>query len=214
MGQSGSRESADLRHRLRRGSLKKFIWQFRVVLVGDSAVGKTSIVLRLTEGTFCEILQKTIGVDYYIYILEAMPTVRVKLQVWDTAGEKEYRTITQSHLQTMLGGLLVFDLTRRRTLDYIRNWLNEASEALELSHRNFILVGNKSDLSAERQVPREEAELAAAEMGLRYAETSAKEDENIQDVFLILASSIAEVTEVKGGIRGLPEMIRPVFFTQ
>ncbi|XP_067863139.1 ras-related protein Rab-39A-like [Heptranchias perlo] len=215
MGQSWSTQPGVSKHRVRRRSLRKFIWQFPVILVGDSTVGKTSIVLRLTEGTFREDLQKTIGVDYYIHVLETTPTVRVKLQVWDTAGEKEHRTITQSHLRTILGGLLVFDLTNRQSLDYIRNWLVETCTVLDQCKCIFILVGHKSDLSAERQISQEEAEHIAADLGVRYIETSAKDDTNIQDVFLILASSIAEsvkteVSEVKGGMHGLTE-INPVF---
>uniref|UniRef100_UPI00398EDE2C ras-related protein Rab-39A-like n=1 Tax=Pristiophorus japonicus TaxID=55135 RepID=UPI00398EDE2C len=207
MGQSWSTQPAVSKHKVRQ-SLRKFIWQFRVILVGDSAVGKTSIALRLTEGMFRDHLQKTIGVDYYIHVLETTPTVRVKLQLWDTAGEKAHRTMTQSHLQTILGGLLVFDLTNRQSLDFITNWLDETSAALDQCQGIFILVGHKSDLSAERQISQEEAECIAADMGLRYIETSAKDDTNIQEVFLILASSIAdlvkaEVTKVKGGITAI-----------
>ncbi|GCB62669.1 ras-related protein Rab-39A-like [Scyliorhinus torazame] len=204
MGQRWSVQPRVSSQRVRRRNLRNFFWQFPVILVGGSAVGKTSIVLRLTEGTFREELQKTIGVDYYIHILETTPTVRVKLQVWDTAGGKEHRTITQSHLQAILGGLLVFDLTNRQTLDYLRNWLDETGPVLDQDECIFILVGHKSDLPAERQISQEEAEQIAADLGLRYIETSAKDGTNIHEAFLILASTIAqavktEVTEVKGG---------------
>ncbi|XP_067867110.1 ras-related protein Rab-39A-like [Heterodontus francisci] len=219
MGQIWSAQLGISKYRVRQRSLRKFFWQFRVILVGDSTVGKTSIVLRLTEGKFREDLQKTIGVDYYIHILETAPTIRVKLQVWDTAGEKEHRTITQSHLQTILGGLLVFDLTNRQSLGYLRNWLDETCTVLDQCKCIFILVGHKSDLSAERQISQEEAEQIAADLGVRYIETSAKDNTNIQEVFLLLASLIAEsvkteVIEVKGGIRAITEISSPVFLKQ
>ncbi|XP_078094411.1 ras-related protein Rab-39B-like [Mustelus asterias] len=219
MGQRWSIQPGVSNHQVRRRSLRNFFWQFRVILVGDSTVGKTSIVLRLTEGTFQEDLHKTIGVDYYIHILETTPTVRVKLQVWDTAGEKEHRTITQSHLQTLLGGLLVFDLTNRQSLDYLRKWLDETGPVLDQGACIFILVGHKSDLSVERQVSQEEAEQVAADLGLRYIETSAKDGTNIHKVFLTLASAIAEsvkteVTEVKGVIHGVTEINGPVLLKQ
>ncbi|XP_041069482.1 ras-related protein Rab-39A-like [Carcharodon carcharias] len=219
MGQRWSIQPGVSKRRVRRRSLRNFFWQFRVILVGASTVGKTSILLRLTEGMFREDVQKTIGVDYYIHILETTPTVRVKLQVWDTAGEKEHRTITQSHLQTILGGLLVFDLTNRQSLDYLRNWLDEAGPVLDQCECIFILVGHKSDLSTERQISQEEATQTASDLGMRYIETSARDGTNIQEVFLILATLIAEsvkteMTEVKGGIHGITKINGLVFLKQ
>ncbi|XP_032900772.1 ras-related protein Rab-39A-like [Amblyraja radiata] len=186
----------------KRTNLEKVICQFRVILVGESGVGKTAIVHRLTEGVFKEELQKTIGVDYYIHMLETPAIYRVKLQVWDTAGEKELGTITQSHLQIMLGGLLVFDITNRHSLDYIRSWLDECGDVFDQGQCVFLLVGHKCDLSAERTVPKEEAEQVAADLGMGYIETSAKDDTNIQGAFHTLASSIAELvkSEVDAGI--------------
>ncbi|XP_072102514.1 ras-related protein Rab-39A-like [Mobula birostris] len=181
---------------------EKSVCQFRVILVGESRVGKTSLVLRLTEDKFSVNVRETIGVDYYAHMLETPPIPRVKLQVCDTAGQKENRTMTQSYLQVMLGGLLVFDITDRHSLDYIRNWLDEASNLIDQCKYVFILVGHKSDLSAERTVSIEEAEKFAEDMGLRYIETSAKDNTNIQEVFHMLAASIAEMvkSEINGGI--------------
>ncbi|XP_072884010.1 ras-related protein Rab-39A-like [Hemitrygon akajei] len=181
---------------------EKSICQFRVILVGESRVGKTSLVLRLTEDKFSVSVQQTIGVDYYAHMLETPSILRVKLQVCDTAGQKELRTMTGSYLQVMLGGLLVFDITNRHSLDYIRNWLDEASDLFDQCKYVFILVGHKSDLSAERTVSTEEAEKFAEDLGLRYIETSAKDNTNIQEVFHMLAASIAEMVKpkIKGGI--------------
>ncbi|XP_078279555.1 ras-related protein Rab-39A-like [Rhinoraja longicauda] len=182
----------------KRTNLEKLICQFRVILVGESGVGKTSLVHRLTEGTFNQAVQKTIGVDYYIHMLGTTAISRVKLQVWDTAGDKEHRTMTQSHLQIMLGGLLVFDITSRTSLDYIRSWLDESGDMMDQGQCVFLLVGHKSDLSAERTIPKEEAEQVAADLGMRYIEASAKDDTNVQGAFHTLASSIAELVKSAG----------------
>ncbi|XP_069752214.1 ras-related protein Rab-39B-like [Narcine bancroftii] len=191
MGQAWFAKRNGSKHRRRCIDGKKLICQFRVVLVGESSVGKTSLVLRLTEGTFAEGVQMTSGVDFYIHTLRMPAGQRVKLQVWDLAGRLDHRSFTISSLYTMLGVLLIFDITKRHSLDYIGNWLDETREVFNQCKCTFILVGHKSDLSTERNISREEAEHVAEGLGMRYIETSAKDDTNIKEVFHMLASSIA-----------------------
>ncbi|KAG2460925.1 RB39A protein, partial [Polypterus senegalus] len=168
-------------------------YQFRIILLGDSTVGKSSLLKRFTDGLYSDVADPTVGVDFYARSLEIEPGVKIKLQLWDTAGQERFRSITTSYYRNSVGGLLVFDLTNRKTFDHIRDWHREVVEHVKPHKMVFILIGHKSDLTAERRVFRDEAEKLAATLGVRYVETSAKNNSNVDRAFELLTLDIYEL---------------------
>ncbi|CAL8247541.1 unnamed protein product [Lota lota] len=169
-------------------------YQFRIIMLGDSTVGKSSLLKRYTEDAFLETINQTVGVDFYVHFLEVEPGVRIKLQFWDTAGQERFRSVTRSYYRNSVGGLLVFDLTNRASFDHVKDWHDEVCERV-LPHRvMFLLLGHKSDRGendpGERVISREEAEKLASRMGMPYVEASAKTGRNVQEVFAVLTRQI------------------------
>ncbi|KAL2084959.1 hypothetical protein ACEWY4_020477 [Coilia grayii] len=162
-------------------------YQFRIIMLGDSTVGKSSMLKRYTEDVFMECLNQTVGVDFYVHFLEVEPNVRVKLQFWDTAGQERFRSVTRSYYRNSVGGLLVFDLSNRSTFEHIPEWHQEVREHVQPHAVLFVLVGHKSDCDAsgggERVVSRDEAEKLAGRLGMPYVEASSKTGDNIATAF-------------------------------
>ncbi|KAM4549788.1 ras-related protein Rab-42a [Fundulus heteroclitus] len=171
-------------------------YQFRIILLGDSTVGKSSLLKRFTDGIYSDVADPTVGVDFYARSLDIEPGVKIKLQLWDTAGQERFRSITTSYYRNSVGGLLVFDLTNRKTFDHVREWHKEVSEHILPHHMVYILIGHKSDLNKDRKVSRDEAEQLAAELGIRYIETSAKCNSNVDRAFELLTRDIFELMKM------------------
>ncbi|XP_053563019.1 ras-related protein Rab-42 [Bombina bombina] len=152
-------------------------FQFRVLLLGDSGVGKTSLLRRYTEGEFTETTGQTVGVDFFCREEEPEVGVRVRLQFWDTAGQERYRAVTRSYYRNAAGVLLLFDITTRSTFESVLTWHQEVTERAQ--PLLFILLGTKSDLKEQRSVTREEAQDLADALGAAYLETSARTGSNI-----------------------------------
>nr|XP_020510562.1 ras-related protein Rab-39B-like [Labrus bergylta] len=167
-------------------------YQFRIIMLGDSTVGKSSLLKRFTENLFLESINQTVGVDFYVHFLEVEPGVRVKLQFWDTAGQERFRSVTRSYYRNSVGGLLVFDITNRASFDHVKEWHAEVCERVQPYRVLFILVGQKSDMDAEgeRVVSREEAEKLAKQLGVPYAEVSAKTGQNVKEAFELLTRRV------------------------
>uniref|UniRef100_A0A8C6TDC8 RAB42, member RAS oncogene family n=1 Tax=Neogobius melanostomus TaxID=47308 RepID=A0A8C6TDC8_9GOBI len=160
-------------------------YQFRIIMLGDSTVGKSSLLKRYTEDLFLETINQTVGVDFYVHFLEVEPGVRVKLQFWDTAGQERFRSVTRSYYRNSVGGLLVFDLTNRASFEHIRDWHAEVCERVQPQKVVFVLVGHKSDMDidGDRAVSQEEAERLAGQLGMPYTEASAKTGHNVREAF-------------------------------
>ncbi|KAL7887245.1 hypothetical protein AOLI_G00049660 [Acnodon oligacanthus] len=167
-------------------------YQFRIIMLGDSTVGKSSMLKRYTEDEFLECINQTVGVDFYVYFLEVEPGVRVKLQFWDTAGQERFRSVTRSYYRNSVGALLVFDVGNRASFERVREWHAEVCEHVRPHAVLFVLVGHKSDReeAGERVVSREEAERLAAQLGAPYVEASAKTGHNIRVPFELLSSRV------------------------
>ncbi|KAM3873295.1 ras-related protein Rab-42b [Diretmus argenteus] len=167
-------------------------YQFRIIMLGDSTVGKSSLLKRYTEDMFLESINQTVGVDFYVHFLEVQPGVRVKLQFWDTAGQERFRSVTRSYYRNSVGGLLVFDLTSQASFDHIKEWHAEVCERVQPHKVLFILVGHKSDQDAhgERVVSQEEAVKLAGQLGAPYVEASAKTGQNVREAFELLARRV------------------------
>ncbi|KAJ8347808.1 hypothetical protein SKAU_G00263970 [Synaphobranchus kaupii] len=169
-----------------------WIYQFRLIVIGDSTVGKSCLLRRFTEGKFTDISDPTVGVDFFARLVEIEPGKRIKLQLWDTAGQERFRSITRSYYRNSVGGLLVFDLTNRRSFEHLKDWLEEAKMHVQPFQIVFLLVGHKCDLVQLRQVSREEAEKVALAFGMKYIETSAKGTVNVEESFTLLTRDIYE----------------------
>ncbi|KAJ4922771.1 hypothetical protein JOQ06_022758 [Pogonophryne albipinna] len=163
-------------------------YQFRIIMLGDSTVGKSSLLKRYTEDMFLESINQTVGVDFYVHFLEVAPGVRVKLQFWDTAGQERFRSVTRSYYRNSVAGLLVFDMTNQASFDHIKEWHDEVCERVQPHKVLFLLVGQKSDQDAQggRVVSQEQAEKLAGQLGMPYIEASAKTGQNVREAFELL----------------------------
>uniref|UniRef100_A0A665UM48 Ras-related protein Rab-19 n=1 Tax=Echeneis naucrates TaxID=173247 RepID=A0A665UM48_ECHNA len=166
-----------------------FDFLFKIILVGDSDVGKTCVVQSFKSGIFIEKQQNTIGVDFSVRTLD-IDGKRVKMQVWDTAGQERFRTITQSYYRSAHGAMVAYDITRRSTFESVPHWIREVEQHGAASVV-LILIGNKSDLHAQRQVLFEDACTLAENNNLLAAlETSAKEAQNVEAAFILMAREL------------------------
>ena len=159
----------------------------KLLLLGDSSVGKTSIIIKYISNKFMDTNIATLGVDYMDKTVD-YNNLKVFLQIWDTSGEEKFRSITRNFYRNADGLLVVFDLTCKESFNHVKNWLNEAKE-----HKNdikTILVGNKLDLEDEREVNKETALKFAEKNNLKYLETSAKNGKNINNSFKEMISLI------------------------
>lgn len=166
-----------------------FDYLFKVVLVGDSGTGKSCITNRFVSNSFLQAHDTTIGVDFYVKILD-LNGKKVKLQIWDTAGQERFRTIVPNYYRSSQGVILVYDCTDRRTFDHLLDWLREVDRyANEDADR--VIVGNKSDAPpASRAVDTATGKFFAENLGVSFYETSAKSGSNIEGLFMNLAESI------------------------
>ncbi|KAJ2683850.1 ras GTPase, partial [Coemansia sp. RSA 1285] len=163
---------------------------FKLLLIGDSGVGKSCLLLRFADDTYTESYISTIGVDFKIRTIE-LDGKTVKLQIWDTAGQERFRTITSSYYRGAHGIIVVYDVTDGETFSNVKQWLQEidryASEGV-----NKLLVGNKSDLEDKRKVDVTEAKDFADSLSISFLETSAKDSTNVEKAFMTMAGQIKE----------------------
>ncbi|XP_060607393.1 ras-related protein Rab-39B-like [Ruditapes philippinarum] len=172
-----------------------FDFQFRLILIGDSTVGKSSLLKYFTDGKFSELCDPTVGVDFFARLIEVKNGIRVKLQLWDTAGQERFRSITRSYYRNSVGVLIVFDITKRQSFENITGWLAEAKFHIEPHQAVYMIVGHKSDCESERQVSSREASQFAQLNGLKYIETSAKNGHNVEETFQTLAKDVYKLLE-------------------
>jgi small GTP-binding protein len=185
------------------------VHQFKVVVVGSSGVGKTSIVEFLQTGSFRAESQPTIGVQFKTYSLETDGEA-IKLQIWDTAGQERFRAIARAYFRNAVGGILVFDLTNRQSFDDLNLWINDLN-TLCAANAQVILVGNKADLTDERQIVEGEAQAFAQRYNLTYLETSARTGANVAETVVRLATEI--LRKVKDGQIVLTKPSEPTTLT-
>ncbi|CAL8081956.1 unnamed protein product [Calicophoron daubneyi] len=168
-----------------------FDYQFRVIIIGDSMVGKSSILRTFVEGNFSNLCDPTVGVDFYTRTVRLSCDKYVKLQLWDTAGQEKYRSIAKSYYRNCVGVLIMFDITDRETFEHVPGWYEEALCSIRCPTPVFLIVGHKADRSAERQVTKFEGECLAQRLGDHlYIETSSLSGQNIEKTFEILSENI------------------------
>lgn len=154
----------------------------KIIVVGDSSVGKSCLLLRYSDKRFRMNHEVTLGVEFGSRIVEC-DGMRFKTHVWDTAGQETFRSVTRSYYRTAAVALMVFDVTKRRTFEHVRQWATDV-QSYAAPNVVLVVVANKTDLHEEREVSREEAETFAAELGALYFETSAKDASGVDDAFI------------------------------
>jgi len=163
--------------------------QFKLVLLGESAVGKSSLVLRFVKDQFDDYRESTIGAAFLTQTISLDEATTVKFEIWDTAGQERFKTITSSYYKGAHGIILVYDITDKQSFRDIDNWLSEVEKHAN-ENVNKLLVGNKSDLEQNRQVSYEEGKAYADQLGIKFLETSAKNSVNVESSFFTMANEI------------------------
>ena len=177
--------------------MNNYDYLFKFILIGDSTVGKTCILTRFVDGWFKSESEPTIGVEFGSKVIKCKSGVTIRLQVWDTAGQESFRSITRSYYRGAIGALLVYDITSQSTFDNLPNWLKDSLEATN-QNIGLVLVGNKCDMENQRQVQSALAKQFAKENNLLFLETSAKNGNNIEKIFQILSEQI--LTKIDAGL--------------
>nr|KJB40356.1 hypothetical protein B456_007G060000 [Gossypium raimondii] len=172
---------------------QKIDYVFKVVLIGDSAVGKSQILARFARNEFSLDSKATIGVEFQTRTL-VIEHKSVKAQIWDTAGQE--RAVTSAYYRGAVGAMLVYDISKRQTFDHIPRWLEELRGHAD-KNIVIILIGNKSDLENQRAVSTEDAKEFAQKEGLFFLETSALEATNVEVAFLTVLNEIFNIVNKK-----------------
>jgi Ras-related protein Rab-1A len=168
----------------------EYDYLFKIIIIGNSGVGKSSLLLRFTDRIFEYSHVSTIGVDFKIQTIQLDNKI-IKMQLWDTAGNERFRTITTSYYRGSHGVCIVFDLTDKQSFENINSWFTEI-EKYASNNIKKILVGNKCDISKDREISYKEANEFANKLNIPYIETSAKDSINVQELFINLAKTLKE----------------------
>jgi len=166
----------------------EYDYLFKLLLIGDSGVGKSCLLLRFADDTYTESYISTIGVDFKIRTIE-LDGKTIKLQIWDTAGQERFRTITSSYYRGAHGIIVVYDVTDQESFNNVKQWLHEI-DRYACENVNKLLVGNKSDLTSKRVVSFDSAKEFADNLGIEFLETSAKNATNVEQAFMTMAAQI------------------------
>jgi len=173
-----------------------YAYLFKYIIIGDTGVGKSCLLLQFTDKRFQPVHDLTIGVEFGARLIN-IDHNQIKLQIWDTAGQESFRSITRSYYRDAAGALLVYDITRRESFNHLTRWLEEARQNGN-PNMTIMLIGNKNDLEHRRAVSTKEGEMFAQENGLVFLETSAKTAANVETAFIKTAENIYE--KIKEGL--------------
>ncbi|CCH60768.1 hypothetical protein TBLA_0D02650 [Henningerozyma blattae CBS 6284] len=171
------------------GNAKNYDSIMKILLIGDSGVGKSCLLVRFVDDKFNPSFITTIGIDFKIKTID-INGKKIKLQLWDTAGQERFRTITTAYYRGAMGIILVYDVTDENTFENIRTWFKTVNEHAN-GEAQLLLVGNKSDMET-RTVTYEQGESLAKELGIPFIESSAKDDKNVNEIFFTLTNLIQE----------------------
>lgn len=166
----------------------EYDYLFKLLLIGDSGVGKSCLLLRFADDTYTESYISTIGVDFKIRTVE-LDGKTIKLQIWDTAGQERFRTITSSYYRGAHGIIVVYDVTDIESFNNVKQWLHEIDRYAS-ENVNKLLVGNKADLTSKRAVTFDQGKEFADSLSIEFLETSAKNATNVEKAFMTMAAQI------------------------
>ncbi|XP_061192550.1 ras-related protein Rab-3 isoform X2 [Saccostrea echinata] len=169
---------------------QNFDYMFKLLIIGNSSVGKTSFLFRYADDSFTSAFVSTVGIDFKVKTVFRQDK-RVKLQIWDTAGQERYRTITTAYYRGAMGFILMYDVTNEESFNAVMDWCTQI-KTHAWSNCCVCLVGNKCDLEASREVSTQRGQDLASELGLEFFETSAKENINVKAVFERLVDIICD----------------------
>ena len=177
---------------------KKYDYIFKLILIGSSGVGKTSILQRYIQKIFNDDYTCTIGVDFFMKSMKIDDKL-IKLQLWDTAGTEKFKSITTGYYRGANAAFIVFDLTSRKSFESVSEWIENYYKYSNPDYeRHVILIGNKSDLKNERIITEDEIDDFVKLNKIKYFETSAKNGENIDESFLFIAEQLMKDADEKG----------------
>ncbi|TMW61298.1 hypothetical protein Poli38472_013761 [Pythium oligandrum] len=178
--------------------------EVKVVLLGDTGVGKSSLVLRFVTNNFRPYSESTIGASFMSKMIVVKDTP-IKYQIWDTAGQEKYHSLAPMYYRGAAAAIVVYDITRKQSLTTLKNWVKELKQ---LGPDNIVIAiaGNKSDLDDKREVPSSQARAYAEEIGALFIETSAKEDTNVSDLFIQISTALPSASTESNA---LPDIVDP-----
>ena len=169
---------------------------FKYIIIGDSSVGKTSLISTLMNGSFKKEYTTTIGVDFASKMLK-LDDHTIKIQIWDTAGQEAFRSITKCYYRGAIGCIIVFDITSVKSFENVKTWLNDVNHSDRSDKRQIMIVGNKKDLEKYRAVSKEEInDLISSLENVKYFETSAYDIESVDKCFEILTRDVMNILDI------------------
>jgi len=169
---------------------QNFDYMFKLLIIGNSSVGKTSFLFRYADDSFTSAFVSTVGIDFKVKTVFRNDK-RVKLQIWDTAGQERYRTITTAYYRGAMGFILMYDITNEESFNSVQDWSTQI-KTYSWDNAQVTLAGNKCDMEDERVVSNERGKQLAEQLGFEFFETSAKDNINVKQVFERLVDLICE----------------------
>ncbi|XP_026062450.1 RAB3A, member RAS oncogene family, a [Carassius auratus] len=176
----GQKESAD----------QNFDYMFKILIIGNSSVGKTSFLFRYADDSFTPAFVSTVGIDFKVKTIYRNDK-RIKLQIWDTAGQERYRTITTAYYRGAMGFILMYDITNEDSFNAVQDWSTQI-KTYSWDNAQVLLAGNKCDMEDERVVASERGRQLSEQLGFEFFEASAKDNINVKQAFDRLVDIICE----------------------
>ncbi|KAM4604612.1 RAB3A, member RAS oncogene family, a [Polymixia lowei] len=182
--------SANATYGQKESSDQNFDYMFKILIIGNSSVGKTSFLFRYADDSFTPAFVSTVGIDFKVKTIYRNDK-RIKLQIWDTAGQERYRTITTAYYRGAMGFILMYDITNEESFNAVQDWSTQI-KTYSWDNAQVLLVGNKCDMEDERVVAAERGRQLSEQLGFEYFEASAKDNINVKQTFERLVDIICE----------------------